>query len=149
MRIVIIEDDHLQYEWVKNKIDQDQGLSGAVTVERISTESEFRERFQEIATNPPDIIIIDVMLRWRDPTPQGPLMPKEVKEGGFYRAGLRCEKMLAEDKRTSQITVIIYTVLSKEDLGNEIPDRVNVTFLSKDSELQPLLQEVRKIVGSK
>ena len=149
MKIFIVEDDHLQYSWVKDKIEQDHALQGKVTIERISTESEFHERFEEIAANLPALIILDVMLRWRNPGPKVIPMPSEVKEGGFYRAGLRCESMLANDQRTNQIPVIIYTILSKEDLGNEIPKRINVTFLSKDSDLQPFIHAVRKVILEK
>src|SRR6266850_8480467 len=108
MRILIVEDDYLQAEWIYGSLEQ--ALPDA-QFDRVSTESEFRSRFDEIANKGPDVVVMDVMLRWADPIPGLDLPPIDVQKEGFYRAGLRCERILARDDRTSQVPVILYTVL--------------------------------------
>ena len=100
-------------------------------VKRVVTELEFRNRFEEIATDNPSLILMDIMLRW---TNKHNLVepPKDVEERGFYRAGLRCEKMLANDDRTNRIPIIIYSVLGKEDLEDEYQPRPQVKYVDKD-----------------
>lgn len=131
MYILIVEDDRLQYNFIKNALGSAEAFPQA-RLERIVTESEFQKKFEAIATDKPDVIIMDIMLRWTDPAPDMELPPPDIATQGFFRAGVRCEKMLAEDERTKDIPVIIYSVLEKEDLEGEIPQRPQVSYLEKD-----------------
>lgn len=130
MYILIVEDDKLQFETISNSILENRALY-KLEIKRIVTELEFRERFEEIATDKPAAILMDVMLRW---TTKNRLVepPKEVEENGFYRAGLRCEKMLAADSRTKNIPIMIYSVLGKDDLEDDYEPRPQVRYLDKD-----------------
>ena len=74
---------------------------------RISTESEFRNRFEEIASNPPNVAVLDVMLRWSDLGPSVQERPDDVREEGHFRAGLRCQRMITSDPRTTGTRVVI------------------------------------------
>ena len=58
--------------------------------------------------------------------------PKEIEEKGFYRAGLRCEKMLAEDSRTKSIPVIIHSVIDIEEIEEPVLQRPQVFYIQKD-----------------
>lgn len=130
MYILIIEDDKLQFETLSKSILENRALS-KYEIKRIITELEFRERFEEIASDNPAAIVMDIMLRW---TTKNRLVepPKEIEDEGFYRAGLRCEKLLASDERTKNIPIIIYTVLGKEDLEQEYEPRPQVKYVDKD-----------------
>ncbi len=143
MRILIVEDDYLQARWIHDRLKE--GFPGAELV-CINTESEFRSRFDEIAELPPDVVVMDVMLRWADPTPDLTLPPKEIQQEGFYRAGLRCERRLAGDERTSQIPVILYSVLERADLSTELMNLPkHVQHLPKQSDLTPLIQKIKEL----
>ena len=88
-QILIVEDDHLQSEWIEIEIKKH---FPGVQVEKIATEYDFRIKLEDVKKNPPDIILIDVMLRWTDPSPNMIHAPKDVKEdGGHFHAGFRCE----------------------------------------------------------
>jgi len=143
MRIVLVEDDYLQSDWMCQKLQQ---AIPEVYLDCVSTESEFRLRFNEIADGEPDVVVLDVMLRWSDPGPQFIPPPDDVEKEGFYRAGLRCERMLADDERTTRTPVILYTVLEHADLKEELstlPEHVQ--YLSKHSDLFPLEQKIRQL----
>lgn len=143
MRILIVEDDYLQADWIYAGLEQ--ALPSA-QFDRVSTESEFRSRFDEIANKGPDVVVMDVMLRWANPIPGLVLPPDDVQEEGFYRAGLRCERMLARDDRTSRVPVILYTVLERTDLNHELPSLPeHVQYLPKESDLGPLIQKITEL----
>src|SRR2546425_8168130 len=112
MTILVIEDDYLQADWIRQKLTE--AMPNA-NIRLIATEAEFRSQFENIANQDPDVVVMDVMLRWADPSPDLTPPPQDVREEGFYRAGLRCERMLAEDNRTSRVPVILYTVLELAD----------------------------------
>jgi CheY-like chemotaxis protein len=148
-RILIVEDDYLQVDLIKTALQKEPDFSPAkATIDRISTERQFHTRFEEIKSNPPDVIIMDVMLRWDDPAPKMEPPPPEIKRRGFYRAGLRNEEMLALDEKTRDIPVILYTLLEDIDL-KEMPERSKLRYLPKDSSLDPLVQLVRALIVHK
>ena|SRR5258706_12884053 len=72
----------------------------------------------------------------------------EVQREGFYRAGIRCAKLLAERQTTKNIPVILYTILAYADLKdqlNELPARViHVRKESDDDRLIEVIQELRR-----
>jgi CheY-like chemotaxis protein len=145
-RILIVEDDYLQVDLIETALRKEPDFSPTkATIDRISTEKQFHTRFEGIKNNPPDIIIMDVMLRWDDPAPNMEPPPLEIKREGFYRAGLRNEKKLASEEKTRDIPVILYTLLKDIDLEG-MPERSKVKYLPKDSSLDPLVQLVRSLI---
>jgi CheY-like chemotaxis protein len=142
-RILIVEDDHQQVELIEKALHKEPQFAGSDTkIQRISTERQFVDGFNEISSNPPHVILMDVMLRWDDPSPDFQL-PKGYE--GFHRAGLRNTEILAKDQRTRNIPVILYTLLTEENLKG-IPERPNVFYLSKVSTLEPMVQLVRSVI---
>src|SRR5690349_1085902 len=97
MRILLLEDDHRQVEYSHKQIES--ALPQAI-VDPVNSEYEFRQKMDSIGLQPPDVIVIDVMLRWTDPAPEMPARPPDVEQEGFYTAGLRCAKLLQGDPRT-------------------------------------------------
>src|SRR5690349_1424924 len=108
MRIVIVEDDHLQAEWLLSAL---AGQIGDTPVERITSEYGFRCRFEAMAASCPEIIIMDIMLPWSDTDQSDVAQPPDVRRGGPYRAGLRCAGMLTQDSRTRGCYVVLHSVL--------------------------------------
>jgi CheY-like chemotaxis protein len=137
MHILIVEDDKLQFSYIKNGIKQGRHFSES-RIERIATEWEFIEKFESIATDKPDLILLDIMLRWTDPAPDMTLPPADIAKEGFFRAGVRCEQRLAADPRTRNIPVIVYSILEKRDFEGEIRERPEVHYLEKDFSLEKL-----------
>lgn len=156
MYFLIVEDDKFQYAHIKDAITRIRSFSKSKTrIERIATELEFIDKFESIATEKPDVILMDIMLRWTDPAPDVKLPPPEIAEQGFFRAGVRCEQRLAGDPRTSDIPIIVYSILEKKDLEGEITQRPEVSYLEKDfgvgelnSKLEELLATSRVIILS-
>jgi CheY-like chemotaxis protein len=118
MRILVVEDDHLQSDSTLHNLSRE--IPG-VSLIHIPTEFEFRARFDEIVSSKPDVIVMDVMLRWDDPKPDLQI-PPDVAEGGFRRAGIRCKSLLAENEQTRDIPVIFYTVLDSAEVRQDIDD---------------------------
>ena len=142
MYIILVEDDYLQAEWVESCLDE---AFEDVRVERISTESNFYSWLQGDLYARPAVFIIDVMLRWADPSSEMAEMPPSVKENGFYRAGVRCQKEIAKDERLRDVPVILYTVLEDLDLEEVLRQKYpNVAYLRKDSQAEPLIRTIRQ-----
>lgn len=145
MKILLVEDDHLQVEFLRREL---QNSFSEALIRVVSTESEFRSRFEEISQSPPDVIVLDVMVRWADPSSNIKERPEEVVRDGFYTAGLRCEELLARNPQTNNIPVILYTVLEPTDLHDEIEQRRdNVVVLTKTPEIDPLVELIRDLTG--
>lgn len=143
MKILLVEDDHLQVQWIK------EGLLRSfpsATIEVISTELGFRSKLPELAEDIPAIVIMDVMLRWTDPTPDLQTPPEEVKKEGFFRAGLRCARLLSEQPSTRDIPVILYSVLERSDIATDLKNEPNVHHLRKDSAYEPLARRIQELL---
>ena len=140
--ILVVEDDHLQEGPLVDEIN-DAFPDGRVR--SIYTEREFREELTGLHREAPDLVIMDVMLRWADPRPNSPDPPEEVACDGFYRAGLRCAELIAGDDELRTIPVILYTILEKDDLereGKRLP--ANVTYIRKSADLDALMRKVHE-----
>lgn len=135
--ILSVEDDPLQAEWIRTTLLRN--LPG-IDLRQIRTEHEFISRFAEVAADPPGVVLLDAMLRWTDPSPEMPLRPPDVREGGVAKAWLRCQTRLNEDVRTRSVPVIIYSVLQKTGLF-ELPD--GVIHLQKDANSQELISLIK------
>lgn len=147
MKFVIVEDDHLQAGSLRRELER--AFKGC-EVQRIPTESEFRERLPHLAEERPDFIIMDVMLRWTDPSPDMKPAPEEVTRNGPARAGFRCLRLLGQHEELEDVDIILHTVLEQNDLGAALegmPAKVRVTYLPKSSDYSPLLSLIRDLRG--
>src|SRR3954454_11654868 len=105
--ILVVEDDHLQEQaLIEELID----AYPEARVEAIDSESGFRRWLASSQRELPDIVVMDVMLRWSHPSPDPPVQPDDVASEGYYRAGLRCAQLMSEDGRTSKVPILLYTV---------------------------------------
>ncbi len=141
MYIIVVEDDQTQRKFIINTISKEFSIEP----EEIVTELEFRNSFEDIASNQPDLMIFDTMIRWTDPVPNMEKPPQEILEAGFYRAGIRCIKMLNDDDRTKNIPVIIYSVLDYEDIEKEIKELPKAKYLFKDFNEKNLVNKIKSL----
>jgi CheY-like chemotaxis protein len=142
MYIIHVEDDHLQADWLHSNLIT---VFPNVKIEHIRTELDFYKRLDSLEQLP-DVFIIDVMLRWTDPGIDMQPPPDDVKVEGFYRAGLRCERKIAAHETARYVPVILYSALERNDLEPElktVPE--NVIYLTKESTLENLFQEIRNL----
>lgn len=140
MKILLVEDDDIQSEWMGEELKKEFPKA---TVEVIPTELGFIERMEQLAANRPDVVIMDMMLRWTDPSPEMKPPPEEVKREGFYAAGRRCAQRLRD--RKIDIPVILYTILDREEV-NEGAEGVFAGVLAKGADLAPLFAAIRQAV---
>src|SRR5258705_12117565 len=135
MKLVLVEDDSLQAEWMM------KGLANALQpeLELIPHEEESGRRLGAIASSPPDIFVIDVILRWTDPHPRTPPPPPDVVDEGRERAGFRCWKRLADLPSTRAVPVILYSFLDGAHFPTEIASLPPTSiYLRKEADLRPL-----------
>jgi DNA-binding response OmpR family regulator len=146
MRALVVEDDTVQFEYVQEKL---MAAFVGLDIVRVSTECEFRSKFEAIAANPPDVAVIDVMLRWTDATADYVARPAEVRvDNGHYRAGFRCAAMLAANANTRDVPVIIYSVLDVDDVQAQIRQLgPKHYFIRKESYIGNLTAQIRAVLG--
>ena len=77
-------------------------------IQLIENESDFRSRFEEIALNPPSLVIMDVMFPWSTGVNRE-VPPSDVAADGYYFAGFRCLRQLSLDHRTRGITTLVHS----------------------------------------
>lgn len=142
MNIVLLEDDYLQANWIVTALEKH--FNAAVRVVR--TELEFRELLPELAASPPDVAVLDAIVRWTNPAPDMREPSEDAREGP-KRAGLRCASFLL--KHCPNIPVILYTVLGQTDLEADVtsPLWAEVVHLSKESSPQSLFEQIRSLTG--
>jgi hypothetical protein len=142
MYIIHVEDDHLQADLLHLTLKSE---FPGINVERISTELDFYNRLESLE-QVPDVFIIDVMLRWTNPSIDMQSPPQDVAQEGFYRAGLRCGRKIAAHEIARHVPVIFYSVLERTDLEQELKSVPgNITYLTKESNLEEIIQEIRNL----
>jgi CheY-like chemotaxis protein len=144
MHVVIVEDDHLQTAPLTEHLN---AAFAPVTVEALASEEDFRTALPRFAQRPPDLVVMDVMLRWNFPRPNRPKPPADVVEGGYYRAGLRCVKLMLADEALRSVPVVLHTILEVGDLerdGETLPP--NTTYVGKTSDLDVLVRHIKGLL---
>jgi CheY-like chemotaxis protein len=138
LRVLLLEDDAQQRRDLEHLLEHEFHAK----VESRATESEFRDAFEKIAANPPDLAVLDVMVRWTNPTRESISLPDEAQKP--ETAGLRCAQMLRESERTKDVKVILYSVLPKEHLGERnIPAGVDAVV--KETDFEDLLSKISEL----
>lgn len=139
--LIIVEDDHLQEGPLEDHL---QDAFPSAHVETVPTEKDFRLLLPRLRKRRPDAVVLDVMLRWAFASPDAPPPPADVEAGGYYRAGLRCAALMAEDDRLRDVPVIFYTILERTDLerdGSPLPD--GIRYVRKSSDLDVLTRALK------
>ena len=142
--IVVVEDDHLQEGPLEEYlIDRFPGSQ----VETIRFESDFRDRLEHYREARPDLVIMDVMLKWARSREDAPAEPPDVAEGQYFRAGMRCTRLMAADENLRDVPVIVYTILERQDLERDDPDWLSTCdYVRKSSDLEVIGRRVRRLL---
>jgi hypothetical protein len=141
MRIVSLEDDEPFWELLRKALIEEFPDAEVLW---LHTESEFCDTMQEFGAKQPNIFLLDVMVKWADPAENMPQPPYDVREDGYYRAGLRCRKRLQDNPATSRIPAVLFTVLEQSDIESligELP--ANTAFISKSDNFRELIETIK------
>lgn len=132
MRFLLVEDDSDQARLITTQV---KGEFPDVKIDVVSTESDFLRSFEAIAAEPPDLVIMDVMLRWCNISQN--MSPPPPECGDYSRAGVRCCWLLRNDERTQKIPIVVLTVL--DNIGNGLGLPEGCLHLPKQSEFANLV----------
>ncbi|MGB8508129.1 MAG: hypothetical protein WCD76_06980 [Pyrinomonadaceae bacterium] len=147
LNILVVEDDDIQAKQILGQLRKQFPRDH---VSAISTEHQFRAALPNIADRPPDVVVMDVMLRWTDPSRNMPPRDEDVRREGPNRAGFRCKNLLAAGERTRNVPVILYTVLEREDISHELHHEGSDIYLLKDADTVPqLVDKIRECTKTK
>lgn len=145
MRIVSLEDDEPFWDLLKEAIEEE---FPDVEMTWVRTESEFCQRMGEFAANPPQIFILDAMVKWADATSKMPVAPEDVIGEGYYRAGLRCRRRLLENSATAETPVILFTVLERADIERVVSHLPGGTaFIAKSGDFRELILTINELTS--
>ncbi|MEQ8208255.1 MAG: hypothetical protein RH917_00365 [Lacipirellulaceae bacterium] len=150
MRILLLEDDPKQAEGITLSITDRFDAE----VVRIATESEFRLAIRKEFALSADLAVLDVMVRWTDPSLNMPRRPEDVCAEGPPRAGLRCLALLREV--APEMPVIAYTILEEDDLSEDLisspAGKARGTgpsvLLRKDGDRTPLIEGIEHLLSA-
>lgn len=144
MQILVVEDDELQATSLCMVLEKE--LPGATTT-WVASESDLLQRLSLNELGVPDVIIMDVILRWAIVTEDFQDPPPEVLANGHYTAGIRCLKRLLDRPATSRTPVVVYSVLDRDDISDELSKLPpHVTFLRKGVDDLQLVRVIRSLL---
>ncbi len=134
--VLIVEDDKIQADELTRRL-----IARRISVTHFSTELEFRENLNMIDKSDCAAAVVDMMLRWTDPSPTMKMPPPEILKEGFYMAGLRCCREL----RKIGIPCIIFTALDPV----RIPLHPGEPFktISKSHAYEILIEEIMPLLS--
>lgn len=145
----LAEDDHLQVETLVEMIRR---YYPEIEVRVLNTEKEVRDAIhQSDAASAPVLILLDVMMRWCNPSanPDDMSVPNDLRdeveseEYFGFKAGLRCAKLIVE--KMPRVHVIIYTVLDEHELRPFLKDLPSsVTYLRKEPDETEIKEAIKR-----
>lgn len=144
--ILLVEDEYME---VQDLTEVLRDRFPSFEIETIETECEFRTALDRIAASPPAAAVIDLMLPWQEPTPDDSRvpMPLDVAEEGGERAGLRCQRLMAERVGTGKVPVILYSHLPEKILDEILGSlNIGITCLGKSSDYMELIVKLQEIL---
>lgn len=146
MIFVILEDDYLQTESLEQLLKKEFPRSKII---KLSTEYEFRMFADNINIDKSDesyVFIIDVMMRWTDPSPDAPKAPKDVVTGGFEKAGFRIEQILNKKIDLEKDHIILYTILEESVLHEDLENKNSYTkFIPKNGDHVLIIDHIKSL----
>ena len=114
--ILIIEDDAMHTKTIRDGISG-RWLDRSFTFHTVTNELEFKRRFEEYASLPIDLAIIDQMIPYTTRDDQED--HEEAKGLSSFRGGSRCYVQLKNDPRTEAAPKIFFTILNQESVPPE------------------------------
>ncbi len=148
MRILVVEDEYLQGDATCQALKK---AFASAKIELLSTEHDFRTRLNDLAADPPRVVVMDIKLPWQELTPNRVKPPEQVRREGDRRAGFRCHRMLTDRAVFARTYIIFFSHILSDDLKEEIDQmKGRVSYLDKginaarnETAYRPLVEKVR------
>ncbi len=120
-----------------------------VNLTPINTEYEFYQHMRNLSEPYLNLVMLDIMLRWTDPSPNMVQPHINVKKEGYYRAGFRCEYLIRQNRITKDIPVLLYTLLDEQDIEEDMlrVDKEKTKYVGKNAD-DELLSWIKKLSSS-
>lgn len=142
MKALLIEDDYYFAEEIVSDLETAvPDLRGQIEI--IRTEKQLRDRLASSQPLQYQFIILDIMLTWGDASPK----PEDVVVGGYFKAGLRCLKLLRDHASSANTPVIIHSARESEEIIKELRaenmSMDKIVFVTKSGSPTALVEEVK------
>jgi len=138
VRILFIEDDFIYAEYFAELLAE---TFQDVAITLVETESALLASVDDLANDPPDIIITDMRLRWTDLSGSAENMPPDHD---VMFGGARCIKAIRERDTLAYVPVLIVTALTSQRYQEHLPDPPrNIESLTKPVMPERLIAVVR------
>ena len=141
MRVILLEDDWNQVNDITEELED---AFPGIQVQTFKTIKAFESWLPSIdKKNPPDVFILDMMVRYQDPEKGMTLESGLGKD--FFTAGFECFKALSDFGLSDR--AIIHTIATEDDLkGAGLWDLIGNNYVRKDPQSkQPLVEKIRSI----
>ena len=147
--IYYLEDDSAYAQLVVAKLEREFPLfRRRCEIHRVSTVKGYLELLGEFKQNrkaKPDLIMLDLMVRYADPEPGDPEVPTEWS---YESAGLRCAALTLTE--FPAIPIVLYSIVEDADISND-PEYLNlrdkIKYVAKGPNLNNLAKEIYALLG--
>jgi CheY-like chemotaxis protein len=145
MRVVLVEDDYLEAGQIRDVLNEQYAR---VDLVEYATELDFVAALPTLGENPPDLVIMDVMLP-RQRASTNVVAPPEERRGEPLRSGIRLLAKLQQSAKLRGVPVIIHSALPWQDLETDLFNRPDhVIFVQKSATSSQLMVVVRAVLGA-
>ena len=135
--MLLVEDDYLIAREIEDEL---KARYAGMEIVDVGTEARFDESFPRFESDPPDLVILDIMMA--EPVPQD-----SIGRHRGLRGGLRCLQRLRANPNLSNVPVILHTALDWIDLERELPDKpAHVLYAKKAATLEQLFVQIRALL---
>jgi CheY-like chemotaxis protein len=141
LRFLILEDNWQHAELLSGWLHRQ---FPGVEIRIVETAKRFQHGLDEFVRFSPDVIILDMMVRFTDPDDPDPATGSEQED--FFTAGARCYEQLRTLKLESR--VIIYSVIDEGDLRkNNFTELVELHVQKEGEDRSALLDAIRRTLS--
>ena len=145
MRILLVEDDYLEAGAIRDLLAEQYSNVELIDV---PTEADFVASLPALEDNPPDLVIMDIMIPWQRSSANLIAPPKEATREPL-RAGIRLLSELQKNSRLRDVPVILHSALEWQDVEAALANRPDhVVFVHKGGTPSGLMVTLRALLGA-
>jgi len=142
-RILLIEDN------VNSGVQIYNDLVRVGQTSWLNSESEFEKYWHLVEAEPPDVVVLDVMMAWAHPSKEKtPIPPGGVPN--LYTAGIRCAQKIVKSEKTRNVKIVFYTLVPEEDVREPLKEllekRPDMIYLQKPFDIGSVVGKVVQLI---
>ena len=145
MRILLVEDDYLDAGAIRDLLAEHYRN---VEMIEVANEADFVASLSDLEENPPDLVIMDIMIPWQRPS-ASLIAPSQGANPDPLRTGIRLLAKLQESSRLRNSPVILHSALEWHDVESDLknsPD--HILFVHKEAPPTRLMIVLRALLGA-